>query len=60
MWPKDTVVITGPEENRMRNIGNRSVKIRAFPGADVSDMYSYIIPLLMYRICILPDSDKRQ
>ena len=54
IWPKDAVLVTGDsilnglEENRMRNIGNHSVKIRAFPGADVLDMYSYITPLLMY------------
>ena len=57
MWPKDTVItgdsiLNGLEENCMRNIGNHSVKVRAFPGAVVLDMYSYITPLLMYWICI--------
>ena len=52
VWPKDTILITGDsilnglEENRMRNIGKHSVKIRPFPGADILDMYSYITPLL--------------
>ena len=52
LWPKDTILITGDsilnglEENRMRNIGKHTVKIRAFPGANVLDMYSYITPLL--------------
>ena len=52
LWPKDTILITGDsilnglEENRMRNVGKHTVKIRAFPGANVLDMYSYITPLL--------------
>ena len=38
--------MNGLEENRMRNVGKHTVKIRAFPGANVLDMYSYITPLL--------------
>ena len=49
-WPKDTILITGDsilnniEENTLRNKFN--VRVRAFPGADVRDMYDYLKPLL--------------
>lgn len=52
LWPKDTVLITGDsilngiEENRMRNNKKHLIKVRAFSGASVFDMYSYITPLL--------------
>ena len=48
-WPPNTTLITGSsilsgiEENRL---GKYNVKIRAFPGACVDDMYDYLLPLL--------------
>ena len=49
-WPKGTVLITGDsilnnlQESRLNKHCN--VKVRNFPGADVSDMYHFITPLL--------------
>ena len=48
-WPKDTILITGDsilnniEESTLRTKFN--VRVRAFSGADVKDMYDYLKPL---------------
>ena len=50
LWPKDTILITGSsilngiDENRLNSKFN--VKVRAFSGAYVDDMYDYLAPLL--------------
>ena len=50
VWPENTVLITGSsilngiEENRLSK--TRNVKVRAFSGAYVDDMYDYLLPLL--------------
>ena len=50
IWPADTILITGDsilnniEESRLKKKFN--VKIRAFSGANVRDMYDYLAPLL--------------
>ena len=49
-WPENTVLITGDstlnnlQENRLNK--NFNVKVRCFPGADIDDMFDFIIPLL--------------
>ena len=37
-------ILNGTEENRLRK--NHSVKVRAFPGSNIEDMYDYLSPLL--------------
>ena len=50
MWPENTVLVTGDSmlngltESRLNK--KFKVKMRAFPGANVEDMYDYISPLL--------------
>ena len=50
-WPKNTCLIVGDsilnniDETRLTN-RNVVVKVRAFPGSSIEDMYSYIKPLL--------------
>ena len=50
-WVENTVLITGDsilngiDENRLNPQGK--VKVRAFPGARIKDMYSYLQPLLV-------------
>ena len=49
-WPRGTTLITGDsilnniQEDRISK--NRRVKVRAFPGATIEDMYDYLTPLL--------------
>ena len=49
-WPRGTTLIAGDsilnnvQENRMGR--SRCVKVRAFPGAKIEDMYDYLTPLL--------------
>ena len=51
MWPHNTVLITGSsilngvDEYRMKNVKDHLIKVRAFPGARINDMYSYLTPL---------------
>ena len=51
IWPQNTCLIVGDsilnnlEESKLTK-KNRIVKVRAFPGANIDDMYSYIIPLI--------------
>ena len=49
-WPENSVLITGDsilnnlQENRLNK--NFNVKVGCFPGADIDDMFDFIIPLL--------------
>ena len=49
LWPKNTTLITGDsiiqglDEQRLRKY---NVKVRAFPGSSIDDMYDYLGPLL--------------
>ena len=49
-WPRGTTLIAGDsilnnvQENRIGR--SRCVKVRAFPGAKIEDMYDYLTPLL--------------
>ena len=51
-WPENTLLITGDsminqlDEQRLSKSVNGSVKVRAFAGANIEDMYNYIAPLL--------------
>ena len=51
-WAKGTTLIAGDsilngiEESRLRN---KKVKVRAFPGARVDDLYDYLAPLVKKR-----------
>ncbi len=50
-WPRGTTLITGDsilnniQEDRIGG-RNRPVKVRAFPGATIEDLYDYLTPLL--------------
>ena len=51
LWPKNTCLIVGSSilnnlDERKLNKGNICVKVRPFPGSTISDMHSYITPLL--------------
>ena len=48
-WPKDTTLITGSSiisGLNEKKLQNYKVKVRAFPGAVIDDMYDYLRPLL--------------
>ena len=49
-WKKGTTLIVGdsmlPGMKEKRKTGNRSVKVRIFPGATTHDIYDYLKPLL--------------
>ena len=49
-WPKGTCLIAGDSMvegiDKRRMSSKRVIKVRKFPGATISDMYHYLIPLL--------------
>ena len=53
-WKSGTTVIAGDSmirglnESRLSG-GKRNVKVRSFPGASVTDMYSYLVPIISKR-----------
>ena len=54
VWPENTCLIVGDsilnnlKESKLTE-KNRVVKVRAFPGSNIQDMFSYIVPLLRKR-----------
>ena len=49
-WPKGACLIAGDSMvegiDKRRMSSKRVIKVRKFPGATISDMYHYLIPLL--------------